>query len=170
MFLYWPLLLLTSTGVGATATHFVFNVSSANCLHSVSHLPHLPLALYLEVLHDTPSCLGVPTGPEALSWSSWCTGPESQIASTALLSLSIPVPTLFVTFPPRPRAVTESILKTPHPVLRKPSQLLCCRRYTGSHSFCYFSTSPSRVVDTENTTPGSFILSSGILCPLPLVC
>ena len=50
--------------------------------------PYLPLALYLEVLHHTPSCLGVPTGPEALSWS-WCTGPESQTFSTALLSLLI---------------------------------------------------------------------------------
>ncbi|CAI8030729.1 hypothetical protein GBAR_LOCUS17430 [Geodia barretti] len=60
-------------------------------------------SLYFEVLHDIPSCLGVPTGPEALFCSSWCTGPESQTVSTALLSLLIPVPTLSMTFPPRPR-------------------------------------------------------------------
>ena len=48
--------------------HLLFcNVSSASCQWTVICLFALySKAVYLEVLHDTPSCLGVPTGPEAL--------------------------------------------------------------------------------------------------------
>ena len=66
--LCWPLLLTSISGVGPPQLR---NVSSASCqwISSVICLFafYSKAVLYFEVLvHDTPSCLGVPTGPEAL--------------------------------------------------------------------------------------------------------
>ncbi|CAI8032560.1 hypothetical protein GBAR_LOCUS18405 [Geodia barretti] len=43
--LYWPLLLLPSTGVGATATHFVFNLFISRCYTTLLRAWVYPLAL-----------------------------------------------------------------------------------------------------------------------------
>ena len=125
-------------------------------MYSVSHLPYLPLALYLEVPHDTPSCLGVPTSPEALSWSSWCTGPESQIVSTSLL---IPVPTLSVTFPPRPRAVTESLILNTTSAFFIHLLLRSCALYHRFAHSCHCRTTPK----TTTKTTASFQIGSILL-------
>ena len=179
MYLYWPLLRSSISGVGAaTATHFVFNVSSASCqwiLSVICAFSFYSKAVYLEVLvHDTPSCLGVPTDPDALCCEfvphPGPVSPESRTSSFYVFA--VVGDTCSNSVYSRPAATESSLIRKRLTVLS--SEIVYSRPLAASESSFILT---AAVISSKSSTLALYLRLPffppkycAIHCPLSLIC